>query len=71
MTPRTAAVSVQVADFGISRTKDPLKTYIPSTANQGTPNYMAPEQFNDERHLDEKVSLTKKTCMSHPVFRLG
>ena len=45
----------QVADFGISRVKDPTKSYLSATNNNGTPMYMAPEQFNGT-HLDEKVA---------------
>ena len=63
----------QVADFGISRVKDPTKSYLSATNNNGTPMYMAPEQFNGT-HLDEKVryrrpsagSITpKQDCESH------
>jgi serine/threonine protein kinase len=52
-----------VADFGISRVKDPTKSYLSATNNNGTPMYMAPEQFNGT-HLDEKV----RVC-NHPDGR--
>lgn len=43
----------KIADFGISRVKDPSKTCLTVTNNNGTPMYMAPEQFNGTR-VDEK-----------------
>jgi len=33
--------------------KDPSKTYLTTTNDNGTPMYMAPEQFNGTR-VDEK-----------------
>ena len=43
----------KIADFGISRVKDPSKTYLTTNNDNGTPMYMAPEQFNGTR-VDEK-----------------
>ena len=43
----------KIADFGISRVKDPSKTCMTVTNNNGTPIYMAPEQFNGTC-VDEK-----------------
>lgn len=57
---------MQVADFGISRVKDPTKSYLSATNNNGTPMYMAPEQFNGS-HLDEKVLFDEfETSESEP-----
>lgn len=36
----------KIADFGISRFKDPHRSYLSVTHQGGTPNYMAPELFN-------------------------
>ena len=47
----------KIADFGISKVKDPAKSYLTEfTVDKGTPMYMAPEQMNGER-VDEKVRL--------------
>lgn len=56
---------LQVADFGISRVKDPTKSYLSATNNNGTPMYMAPEQFNGT-HLDEKVPRLCLICVPSP-----
>ncbi|PSC71845.1 serine threonine kinase [Micractinium conductrix] len=47
----------KLADFGISRVKDPTKSYLSQVTNDnGTPMYMAPEQFVGGR-VDEKVDV--------------
>jgi hypothetical protein len=47
----------KLADFGISRIKDPTKSYFSQvTAENGTPMYMAPESMNGTR-VDEKVDV--------------
>lgn len=47
----------KLADFGISRVKDPTKSYLTQVTNDnGTPLYMAPEMFNGTR-LDEKADV--------------
>ena len=43
----------KIADFGISRVKDPSKICLTGTNNNGMPMYMNPEQFNGTR-VDEK-----------------
>ena len=45
----------QVADFGISRVKDPQRTYLSTCSFSGTAPYMAPEQLGSAP-IDEKVS---------------
>eukprot|EP00887_Chlorella_sp_A99_P004370 scaffold15.g4370.t1 len=41
---------IKLADFGISKIKDPAKSYLSQvTSDNGTPMYMAPEQFNGSR----------------------
>eukprot|EP00884_Botryococcus_braunii_P016796 jgi/Botrbrau1/37/Bobra.0022s0032.1 len=52
----------KLADFGISRIKDPSKTYLTTTNDNGTPMYMAPEQFNGG-HVDEKVDVYSWACI--------
>ena len=47
----------KLADFGISRVKDPSKSYFSQvTAENGTPMYMSPESMNGTR-VDEKVDV--------------
>jgi Protein kinase domain len=47
----------KLADFGISRIKDPTKSYFSQvTAENGTPMYMSPESMNGTR-VDEKVDV--------------
>lgn len=42
--------------------QDPAKTYLTATNDNGTPMYMAPEQFNGS-HLDEKVDVYALGCI--------
>uniref|UniRef100_A0A1D1ZQR8 Protein kinase domain-containing protein n=1 Tax=Auxenochlorella protothecoides TaxID=3075 RepID=A0A1D1ZQR8_AUXPR len=47
----------KLADFGISRVKDPTKSYLSQVTNDnGTPIYMAPEQLNSDA-INEKVDV--------------
>lgn len=39
----------KLADFGISRFKDPHRSFLNVTQQGGTPQYMAPELFNGSR----------------------
>lgn len=52
----------KIADFGISRLKDPYKSYLSVTQQGGTPNYMAPELFNGTR-VDEKCDVYSLGCI--------
>jgi len=58
----------KIADFGISRVKDPTKSYITQVTNDaGTPFYMAPELFNGTR-VDEKVDVYALGCILNEVY---
>ncbi|KAK2078084.1 hypothetical protein QBZ16_003952 [Prototheca wickerhamii] len=47
----------KIADFGISKVKDPTKSYLSQVTNEnGTPIYMAPEQLNST-NINEKVDV--------------
>lgn len=52
----------KIADFGISRLKDPTRSYLSVTQQGGTPNYMAPELFNGTR-VDEKCDVYSLGCL--------
>ena len=57
-----------VADFGISRVKDPARSYLShATAEHGTPMYMAPELLNGSR-VDEKVRRASKCGIQNFCF---
>lgn len=47
--------------------KDPSKTFLTATNDNGTPMYMAPEQFNGS-HLDEKVDVYALGCILNECF---
>lgn len=58
----------KLADFGISRVKDPTKSYITQVTNEnGTPVYMAPELFNGTR-VDEKVDVYALGCILNEAY---
>lgn len=52
----------KIADFGISRFKDPHRSYLSVTHQGGTPNYMAPELFNGTR-VDDKCDVYSLGCI--------
>eukprot|EP00775_Hariotina_reticulata_P007323 gene7323-7535_t len=52
----------KLADFGISRFKDPHRSYLSVTHQGGTPNYMAPELFNGTR-VDEAADVYSLGCI--------
>jgi len=57
----------KLADFGISRIKDPTKSYLSQITSekfgQGTPFYMSPEQFSGEKRIDEKIDVYALGCI--------
>ena len=50
------------ARAGISRVKDPTKSYLNATNDTGTPMYMAPEQFNGTRVNEKARVLRCRPC---------
>eukprot|EP00951_Prasinocladus_malaysianus_P035762 scaffold371197_cov31-Prasinocladus_malaysianus.AAC.1 len=56
----------KLIDFGISRGKDPFKSYI-MTQTGGTPIYMAPEQFNSPK-FDEKADVYALGCILYEMI---
>jgi hypothetical protein len=58
----------KIADFGISRVKDPAKSYLTQmTAENGTPMYMSPEQMNGGK-VDEKVDVYALGCILNEAY---
>lgn len=58
----------KIADFGISKVKDPSKSYLTQmTAENGTPMYMSPEQMNGGR-VDEKVDVYALGCIINEMW---
>eukprot|EP00803_Ostreobium_quekettii_P002922 evm.model.scf_229.2 EVM.evm.TU.scf_229.2 scf_229:27456-37448(-) len=57
----------KIADFGISKFKDPHKSYLSVTQTGGTPNYMAPELFNGTR-VDEKCDIFSVGCILYEAI---
>eukprot|EP00798_Chlamydomonas_sp_ICE-L_P006773 gene6773-12766_t len=57
----------KLADFGISRFKDPFKSFVSVTQQGGTPNYMAPEVFNGS-HVDEKCDVYSLGCVMYECW---
>eukprot|EP00878_Enallax_costatus_P017550 GHUV01018437.1.p1 GENE.GHUV01018437.1~~GHUV01018437.1.p1 ORF type:complete len:345 (+),score=78.36 GHUV01018437.1:609-1643(+) len=51
-----------IADFGISRFKDPCRSHLSITHQGGTPNYMAPELFNGRR-VSEAADVYSLGCI--------
>mmetsp|Transcript_24383 Transcript_24383/g.62578 ORF Transcript_24383/g.62578 Transcript_24383/m.62578 type:complete len:1021 (-) Transcript_24383:270-3332(-) len=62
----TAEGHARLIDFGISRGKDPFKSYI-MTQTGGTPIYMAPEQFNSPK-FDEKADVYALGCILYEMY---
>ena len=52
----------KIADFGISRLKDPFKSFVSVSHMGGTPQYMAPELFNGMR-VNEKCDVYSLGCI--------
>ena len=58
----------KIADFGISKVKDPQKSYLTRmTAENGTPMYMSPEQMNGSK-VDEKVDTYALGCIMNEMW---
>ena len=58
----------KIADFGISKVKDPSKSYLTQmTAENGTPMYMSPEQMNGGK-VDEKVDVYALGCIMNEMW---
>eukprot|EP00210_Caulerpa_lentillifera_P001000 g963.t1 len=57
----------KIADFGISKFKDPHRSYLSVTQTGGTPNYMAPELFNGTR-VDEKCDIYSLGCILYETM---
>ena len=58
----------KIADFGISKVKDPQKSYLTKmTAENGTPMYMSPEQMNGSK-VDEKVDTYALGCIMNEMW---
>jgi hypothetical protein len=58
----------KIADFGISKVKDPAKSYLTKmTAENGTPMYMSPEQMNGGK-VDEKVDVYALGCILNEMW---
>ncbi len=58
----------KIADFGISKVKDPQKSYLTKmTAENGTPMYMSPEQMNGSK-VDEKVDTYALACIMNEMW---
>ena len=58
----------KIADFGISKVKDPAKSYLTKmTAENGTPMYMSPEQMNGSK-VDEKVDTYALGCIMNEMW---
>ncbi|GLC66073.1 hypothetical protein PLESTF_000378700 [Pleodorina starrii] len=57
----------KIADFGISRLRDPYKSCVNVTQQGGTPNYMAPELFNGTR-VDERADLYSLGCIMYEAL---
>jgi serine/threonine protein kinase len=57
----------KIADFGISKFKDPHRSYLSVTQTGGTPNYMAPELFNGTR-VDEKCDIYSLGCILYEAM---
>lgn len=57
----------KIADFGISKFKDPTKSYLSVTQTGGTPNYMAPELFNGTR-VDERCDIFSLGCILYEAI---
>ncbi|KAG1662594.1 hypothetical protein FOA52_002991 [Chlamydomonas sp. UWO 241] len=57
----------KLADFGISRAKDPLKSFVSVTQHSGTLNYMAPELFRG-KHVDEKCDIYSLGCIMYEAL---
>ena len=69
LAPSVRGFVPRVADFGLARaiSNDPGLRATRSGAGMGTPNYMAPEQIRDAKHVDHRADVFALGCILHEL----